>query len=244
VTLKETFQQLFQPSALSLGEEEALGTPEKSGGKLTAPPSARSNFSEEAEGIGPAAEHLGATLDACAGVIDAMVSELDSGAAEKKCPPENPSAPPLEETEVPDSVSAMTSSIPSLEEPMDQSKLKDAKSAAIGEEDDWSMVSEGSQALAKATNAIGSALFELDKKSSAELADSGIDSIPSSVPTVSTPSPWAEELKKLRELGFADDKASIEALELLNKEASAPVPIENVVDYMCLTADTDEEAED
>ena len=147
--------------------------------------------------------------------------------------------------EVPDSISAMTSSI--LSE--DPKKEKEEKSETAVEDinagmDDWSMVSEGSEARGKATEAMGSALFEFDKKST-DLAESGIDSVPSSVPTVSSSAyKWAEELKKLQELGFTDDKASIGALELFNKEAEAPVPIEDVVEYLCATAETDDEAED
>ena len=219
------------------------------------PASAKTNFSEEAEGIGDVAEHLGATLDACAGAIDAIVTELDSKAAEK-CPPENPSAPPTEEMDVPDSVSAMTSSIVSEDPREKHDKTSNKKNEKVSndnnnggedqnEDDEWSMVSEQSDALAKATEAIGSALFDFDKKSSTDLAASGIDSIPSSVPTVSSSygAPWADELKKLHELGFTDDKASIGALNLLNKGAEAPVPIENIVEYLCATAETDDEAE-
>jgi hypothetical protein len=215
---------------------------EEDGQKAATPKTPQSNFCEDAEGIeSPAAEHLGATLDACAGAIDAIVSELDSKAAEK-CPPENPSASP-----VPDSVSAMTSSIPSLGIIAKKEEVVAAESTDDGgiNEDDWSMVSENSDTLAKATEAIGSALFEFDKQCPGDLAQSGIDSIPSSVPTVSSPAPtrWESELKKLRELGFTDDKASVEALELLSKDASGSVPVENVVDYLLMTAETDDEEE-
>ena len=221
------------------------------------PPSAKTNFSEEAEGIGDVAEHLGATLDACAGAIDAIVTELEfNPKAAEKCPPENPSAPPIEEMDVPDSLSAMTSSILSEEPKEKNDKTSNKKNEKVSddinngeedqnEDDEWSMVSEQSDALAKATEAIGSALFDFDKKSSTDLAESGIDSIPSSVPTVSSSNgaPCADELKKLQELGFTDDKASIGALNLLNKGAEAPVPIENIVEYLCATAETDDEAE-
>ena len=247
--------------APSLKPAEAPSTPaEKKDADedmVATPPSAKTNFSEEAEGIGDVAEHLGATLDACAGAIDAIVTELDSKAAEK-CPPENPSAPPTEEMDVPDSVSAMTSSIVSEDPREKNDETSDKKNEKVSddnnnngdedqnEDDEWSMVSEQSDALAKASEAIGSALFDFDKKSSTDLAASGIDSIPSSVPTVSSSdaAPWADELKKLRELGFTDDKASIGALNLLNKGAEAPVPIENIVEYLCATAETDDEADD
>ena len=107
------------------------------------------------------------------------------------------------------------------------------------------MVSENINALAMATEVIGSALFEFDKQCSGDIAGSGIDSIPSSVPTVSSPAPtlWKSEIKQLRELGFTDDKASVEALELLSKDASTSVPVENVVDYLLMTAETDDEEE-
>ena len=210
---------------------------------VATPASAKSNFSKEAEHLGAAAEHFGVVLDECADCINAMVSELDSKVAEK-CPPENPSSvPPLEDGDAPDSVSAMTSSILSSEEPK---KVAEEENKNLSEDDDeWSMVSESSEALAKATKALGSALFDIDKKSSTELAESGIDSVPSSVPTVSSSTPqWTEELKKLHEFGFTDDNASIAALELLNKDAEAPVPIENVVDYLCVTADSDDDEAD
>ena len=236
---------------------EAPSTPaRKVDTDVETPASAKSNFSAEAEGIGDAAEHLGATLDECAGAIDAIVAELDSKAAEK-CPPENPSAPPIEEMDVPDSVSAMTSSIVSEDPREKKDETSNKKDANVSddvnngeedqnEDDEWSMVSEQSDALAKATEAIGSALFDFDKKSSTDLAGSGIDSIPSSIPTVSSSdaAPWADELKKLQELGFTDDKASICALNLLNKGAEAPVSIENIVEYLCATAETDDEADD
>ena len=112
-------------------------------------------------------------------------------------------------------------------------------------DDDWSMVSENINALAMATEVIGSALFEFDKQCSGDIAGSGIDSIPSSVPTVSSPAPtrWKSEIKQLRELGFTDDKAAVEALELLSKDASSSVPVENVVDYLLMTAESDDEEE-
>ena len=234
--------------------DEAPSTPTKKDADdamITTPPSAKSNFSKEAEGIGDTAEQIGVTLDACACAIDAIVTELDSKAAEK-CPPENPSAPPIEDMEAPDSISAMTSSILSdnpKKENEEQNEMTPEGTNAGKEDgngdDDWDMVSESSDALAKATEAIGSALFDFDKKSSTDLAESGIDSIPSSVPTVSSSADkWAKELTQLYELGFIDQKASIGALDLLNKEAEAPVPIENVVDYLCATAETDDEADD
>mmetsp|Transcript_8338 Transcript_8338/g.23316 ORF Transcript_8338/g.23316 Transcript_8338/m.23316 type:complete len:490 (+) Transcript_8338:1845-3314(+) len=251
----QSFDMVFGTSPSS-ESNEAPSTPTKLNEEeidVATPESAKSNFSKEAEGFGAAAEHLGATLDACAGVIDAMVSELDSRTTEK-CPPENPSAPPLEEMEALDSISAMTNSVSSLADAKKEAEEQEpheivaaaAKSADDDEEDGWSMVSENTGTLAKATEVIGSALFEFDQKTSTNLAESGIDSIPSSVPTVSSPAParWESELKTLHELGFTDDKASIEALELLNKESEAPVRVENIVDYLLFTAETDDEAEE
>ena len=229
-----------EPDCLVHKGEVGDASAEMAGGeKVITPKSAESSFREDAEGISPAAEHLGATLDACAGAIDGIVSALDSNFAEK-CPPEKTLGSPIA-----DSVSAMTSSISSLDINAKKQHVTATESADDGgiNEDDWSMVSENSGTLAKATVAIGSALFEFDKQVPADLVESGIDSIPSSVPTVSSPAPtlWKSEIKQLRELGFTDDKASVEALELLSKDASTSVPVENVVDYLLMTAETDDE---
>ena len=227
-----------------VGDESAEMAGDVEGGqKVVTPKSAKNNFCEDAKGIeSPVAENLGATLDACAVAIDDIVSELDSKAAQcmhEKCPPENPSASPIA-----DSVSAMTSSISSLDINAKKQEVAATESGDGGiNDDDWSMVSENSATLAKATEAIGSALFEFDKQCSGDIAGSGIDSIPSSVSTVSSPAPtrWKSEIKQLRELGFTDDKVSVEALELLSKDASSSVPVENVVDYLLMTAETDDE---
>ena len=215
-----------------VGDESAEMAGDVEGGqKVFTPKSAKNNFCEDAKGIeSPVAENLGATLHACAVAIDDIVSELDSKAAKcmhEKCPPENPSASPIA-----DSVSAMTSSISSLDINAKKQEVAATESGDGGiNDDDWSMVSENSATLAKATEAIGSALFELDKQCSGDIAGSGIDSIPSSVPTVSSPAPtrWKSEIKQLRELGFTDDKVSVEALELLSKDASSSVPVENLL---------------
>lgn len=95
-------------------------------------------------------------------------------------------------------------------------------------EDDWSVVGE-EEGLARAAEAIGSALYQSDLTRSeghgdvSETLESSV-STQTSVPTISSndaPIPdivierWAPQLAQLYELGFYDDRQSIEVLERL-----------------------------
>ena len=126
---------------------------------------------------------------------------------------------------------------------------------ASEEEDDtdWSVVksigSSGtteSKKIGKATEMLGSALFNSDMRNSIEDnrsnligSDSSL-SMPSSVPTVlGTVHPqvsrWATELEKLQELGFYDKSSCIEVLERIgSKSNTAETNIEEVVDELLL----------
>merc|ERR1711933_618713 len=117
----------------------------------------------------------------------------------------------------------------------------------MGEEEgdaDWSVVksigSNGtteSEQIGKATEMLGSALFNSDMRNTAE--DNGSDmvgsdssfSIPSSVPTdlgtvhsiiagKNLDHRWAKELEKLRELCFDDDSICIDILDTICSDSS------------------------
>ena len=203
--------------------------------KICTPESAKSTFSEDAAGIGEAAEAIGATLDACAGAIDAIVSEFDKDDTEDADAADLPNEL--------DSVSAMTSSIPSINEGKPKEEKSEDKSMSIPVSDDkdcddWEVVDEDTEALAKATEVVGSALFESGKQATAS-SNSSVDSLPSSVPTISSPTPdasrWVSELKQLHILGFTDDIRSIDALERLeaaNTGSSDPITVDDAINYL------------
>lgn len=191
--------------------------------KVLTPASAVSRFSEDAAGIGEAAEAIGATLDACAGAIDAIVSEFDKEPCAEDSPKEI------------DSVSAMTSSIPSIN---GVTQNDECMRTTNFEADDWEVVDEDTGALAKATEVVGSALFESGKDTTVS-SNPSVDSIPSSVPTISSPTPptlrWSSELKQLHILGFTNDNRSIDALERLeaaNTGSSDPITVDDVINFL------------
>ena len=163
-----------------------------------------SSFSSEAVGHGDVAETLGKTLDECAHAIDAIVTELDRKEEAFNAGEED------------------DGSLSSGEKVDDGDDLKQA---AADPEDDWQVVDD--EMIARAAQMIGSALFQNDLSrsedhgSASTLTNSEQLSVPSSVPTVDVEgglSPtqldrWALQLNQLHELGFFDDKKSVEILE-------------------------------
>merc|ERR1712134_8083 len=122
---------------------------------------------------------------------------------------------------------------------------------------DWSVVDSvesntttESEQIGKATEMLGSALFNSDMKNTGEENDSnmvGSDSsfsIPSSVPTdlgtlhsnvagQNLDNRWANELEKLRELGFDSDSICIEILErICSDSCTMETNIDRVVDEL------------
>jgi len=99
--------------------------------------------------------------------------------------------------------------------------------------DGWDIVSEESdqirsdEMLARAAQMVGSALFEEDVNRPTPETDISLTLL----------TRWSDELQRLRELGFTDDKMSIEVLEKLEAanigvDSTDPVKIENVVDKL------------
>jgi len=99
--------------------------------------------------------------------------------------------------------------------------------------DGWDIVSEESdqirsdEMLARAAQMVGSALFEEDVNRPTPETDISLTLL----------TRWSDELQRLRELGFTDDKMSIEVLEKLEAanigvDSTDPVKIEIVVDKL------------
>ncbi len=198
------------------------------------------SFSVDAVGNGDVAEVLGQTLDQCADAIDAMVKEMNRSSSESSTESKDDDSNATNEDEdevVVESVNEVeveeTAGATILESvgvdvatTTDESSLKSARS-----EEEWEVVAEDEEqvddeTLARAAQIIGSALFESDNLSrgdASSLTGGAEGSFLSSVPTITSdsnvPAPvldqWAAQLIQLRELGFADDAASVDILERL-----------------------------
>jgi hypothetical protein len=185
------------------------------------------SFASDAAGYGDVAEGLGEALDKVANAIDEMNLELNRTSVTRESEESDDEAEIVVETV--------------------------STTIVDGEDDDgshnsWHVVCEGNQmesdeALARATQVIGSALFNSDMGRSQEKPTSHNESISSSssssfsssvstatsVPTVvpqldanvRVPAPeqlahWAIQLIQLHELGFYNDNVSVDILERLN----------------------------
>eukprot|EP00544_Gedaniella_sp_CCMP2646_P005085 CAMPEP_0202492374 /NCGR_PEP_ID=MMETSP1361-20130828/9107_1 /ASSEMBLY_ACC=CAM_ASM_000849 /TAXON_ID=210615 /ORGANISM="Staurosira complex sp., Strain CCMP2646" /LENGTH=637 /DNA_ID=CAMNT_0049122569 /DNA_START=48 /DNA_END=1961 /DNA_ORIENTATION=- len=197
------------------------------------------SFSVDAVGNGDVAEVLGQTLDQCADAIDAMVKEMNRSSSESSTESKDDDSNATNEDE--DEVFVETFNEAEAEETAgatilesvgvdvvttDEASLKSARS-----EEEWEVVAEDAEqvddeTLARAAQIIGSALFESDNLSrgdASSLTGGAEGSFLSSVPTITSdsnvPAPvldqWAAQLIQLRELGFADDAASVDILERL-----------------------------
>lgn len=186
------------------------------------------SFASDAVGNGDVAEVMGKTLDMVAGVISEMLSEtveseviiIGNTDAEEN------------DEEIDDGREkgelVVESNTETSEKPDDDE-----------DDPDWSVVqsvgSNGtteSKRIGKATEMLGSALFNSDMKASIEekvsnlVGSSSSFSLPSSVPTdlgtvgsrvgrSSETTRWGSELEKLKELGFDNEEKCIEILERL-----------------------------
>jgi len=195
------------------------------------------SFALEAVGNGDVAELMAKTLDMVADAVTEMLSDESQDVEE-----------PNEDGKVSDSESN--------EGELIVNSSDDVASVEEEEDDadaDWSVVksigSNGtteSQRIGKATEMLGSALFNSDMKNSAENNSSDSFSIPSSVPTElgtvhsraaaqSKASRWSTELEKLRELGFDNEENCIEILERIGAESnSIETNLEQVVNELLL----------
>ena len=214
------------------------------------------SFASDAVGSGDIAEVMGKTLDMVAGVISEMLEE--SGEMEGIV------REILEESgEIVESSEVAKESNEDVDAESSPGEIivnsdDDVSEADEGEDDaDWSVVksigSNGtteSRKIGRATEMLGSALFNSDMKSSAEgvssysmQSDSSF-SVPSSVPTelgtvtsrpaTSSPaSKWATELQKLKELGFDDEECCIGALERIKSDSKTnDIDMELVVNQL------------
>jgi len=192
------------------------------------------SFTSDAAGNGDVAEAMGKTLDMVAGVISEMLSESDG------------SGKPYESDNDFKQGELILNSNEFVE------KVNEEKF-----DTDWSVVesigSNGttdSEKIGKATEMLGSALFNSDMRNTSE--DNGSNlvgsdssfSIPSSVPTdlgtvhsnavgQNLEHRWVNELEKLRELGFDSDSICIEILERICSDSCAmETSIDRVVDEL------------
>lgn len=198
------------------------------------------SFALDAIGNGDIAEAIGATLDSFAGVIDAMLTETDAGynftavldeviassntqQSEPKVEPETFAAEEAVESGTATTGALIMGSEEATEDPRE-------------EVDGWQVVDEN-QAIANATQMLGSALFNSDLRSSEEVIDStnsgvlsAASSVPSDLPSVSIAisdvtecsgvseaqrNRWASHLFMMREMGFNDEAMCIDTLERL-----------------------------
>jgi hypothetical protein len=90
-------------------------------------------------------------------------------------------------------------------------------------DDEWSVVNDDDEMMARAAQMIGSAIFEGDN--TAESVVSSATSVPSTVPSLNSTSGkvmanqralWSAHLSQLSELGFEDEAKNVEILERLN----------------------------
>jgi hypothetical protein len=195
------------------------------------------SFASEAVGNGDVAELMAKTLDMVADAVTEMLSDESEDVEE-----------PNEDGKVSDSESNEGELIVNSSD--DVADIDDEEDDTDA---DWSVVksigSNGtteSQRIGKATEMLGSALFNSDMKNSAENNSSDSFSIPSSVPTElgtvhsraagpNKPSRWSTELEKLRELGFDNEENCIEILERIGADSnSIETNVEQVVNELLL----------
>ena len=180
------------------------------------------SFSEDAKGSGPVAEELGATLDLLANAINDVRDESVRDTLTKTINEE------VHSDKVATEVTAVEGGATIVQGEEDKSE-DDADSQTS-----WDVVSSeqmtSDEALARAAQVVGSALFESDL-SKGESQQSvpvpnlviGDDhSIPTTLPSVASESGsiqpvqaerWSLQLKQLHEMGFLDDARSVEILE-------------------------------
>jgi len=189
------------------------------------------SFASDAVGNGDVAEEMGKTLDMVAGVISEMLSESDF--------PEKP----IEIGKVTDDDSEQGDLI--------VNPNHDVETADGDDESDWSVVksiqSTESKQIGKATEMLGSALFNSDMKNSAEenvsnsAASDSAFSVPSSIPTelgTVNSRRWAQEIEKLRELGFDNEANCIEVLERIGSDSNTiATNVDKAVDELLLLSD-------
>jgi hypothetical protein len=192
------------------------------------------SFTSDAAGNGDVAEAMGKTLDMVAGVISEMLSESEG--SDKPHKSDNKS----KQGEL------ILNSNDSVEKVDEEER-----------DTDWSVVESigskettESEQIGKATEMLGSALFNSDIRNAPE--DNGSNmvssdssfSIPSSVPTdlgtvhsnaagQNSDHRWVNELEKLRELGFDSDSICIEILErICSDSCTVETNIDRVVDEL------------
>ena len=189
------------------------------------------SFASDAVGNGDVAEEMGKTLDMVAGVISEMLSESDF--------PEKP----IEIGTVTDDDSEQGDLI--------VNPNHDVETTDGDDESDWSVVksiqSTESKQIGKATEMLGSALFNSDMKNSAEenvsnsAASDSAFSVPSSIPTelgTVNSRRWAQEIEKLRELGFDNEANCIEVLERIGSDSNTiATNVDKAVDELLLLSD-------
>jgi hypothetical protein len=193
---------------------------------------ANESFASDAIGSGEAAEAMGITLDNFAGLISEMLSEADS---------HNKTSAP-EETEGEDNSAASPGTL--ILDPVGNS-TKPEDSSEKEENDGWQVVKAdgseeesvaGDEEIARAAEMLGSALFNSDMKGSEDDEDDATEenlstlsdsfSLPSTVPSISVGTHlsqvaaaqrarWAMQLSKLSELGFDNERLSVDILERL-----------------------------
>ena len=212
------------------------------------------SFALDAVGNGDVAEVMGKTLDMVVGVIDSMLEESGEMVGIDREILEESGEMVERNEDTKESDESQTDKVEDTESSPGEIIVNsdDDVSQANEEEDDadWSVVksigSNGtteSRKIGRATEMLGSALFNSDMKSSAEglgtnsmQSDSSF-SVPSSVPTelgtvtsrAAVPSPaskWANELQKLKELGFDDEECCIGALERVKTDSRVGVEID------------------
>jgi len=207
------------------------------------------SFASDAVGSGDVAEIMGKTLDMVAGAISEMLEESaemveasESGVISEIVEVSDDLEKTNEDDNVVDNETKEGELIVTSDDD-DETKVEEEE-----EDADWSVVksigSNGtteSQKIGRATEMLGSALFNSDMKSSAEglgsssVASDSSFSIPSSVPTdlgtvtsraaasIQVSSKWANELKKLKELGFDNEEYCIGALERVKADSKTNV---------------------
>jgi len=199
------------------------------------------SFTSDAAGNGDVAEAMGKTLDMVAGVINEMLSESEC--------PEDPNRSNETVTSESKGGELILNANDDVEE-IDEEECDNDWSVVESVESVESNETTESEQIGRATEMLGSALFNSELRNSAEESGSnmvGSDSsfsIPSSVPTdlgtvnsneagPNLENRWVKELEILRELGFDSDSFCIEILEGICSDSSTMANnIERVVEEL------------
>ena len=214
-----------------------------------------SAFAQDAAGCGDVATDLGEALDRIASEIDEMTLELERPEDGKDDIENYVEEESVKVADEPDLDSRKGATIIEGSEPALIREETDFGSKnswhVVADDEDDGVLLDANEALGRAAQMIGSALFNSDMERSAQFAApaesmSSVSSVPTTVhldrAQSISPAPdqlerWSLQLNQLHELGFLNDQANVETIERLaaaniGVNCTDEVSVQQVIDEM------------